>query len=98
MVGVALAIIAGLIPQLRTETITWILVALGLIVGLWNVTAHETEEFLVATVTLIISASVASQVVALGVTLTAILSNIVVFVFPAALIVALKTIWSLAQN
>ena len=54
----ALAVIAGLFPQLQAgqalTTVTWILVILGLIVGLLNVTKRESEGFLVASVALLI--------------------------------------------
>ena len=98
LIGVVLAIIAGFVPQLQTPTVTWILVLLGLIVGLLNITAKEIQEFLIAAVALIIAASAASDIIALGLTMATILGNIVTFVFPAALLVALKTVWQLASD
>ena len=98
LIGVVLAVIAGFVPQLQTPTVTWVLVLLGLIVGLLNITAKETQEFLIATVALVIAASTASDIIALGITMATILGNIVTFVFPAALLVALKAIWALASE
>jgi len=98
LIGVILAIIAGFVPQLQTPTVTWVLVILGLIVGLLNITAKETQEFLIAAVALVIAADAAADIIALGLTSAVILGNVVTFVFPAALIVALKTIWSLASE
>ena len=97
LIGIVLAVIAGLVPQLQTPTVTWILVVLGLIVGLLNITAKEVTEFLVASVALILAADAAADIIALGVVVSTMLGNIVAFVFPAALIVALKAIWALAK-
>lgn len=97
LVGVVLAVIAGFVPQLQTPTVTWVLVLLGLAVGFLNITAKETQEFLIAAVAVIIASSAAADIITLGTTMMVILSNIVTFVFPAALLVALKAVWELAQ-
>ena len=94
--GVALAILAGLIPAMQTPNVTWILVVLGLIVGFMNITEKETVEFLVAAVALLIAGS-AGSLPALGIVILAVLENIVAFVAPAAVVVAIKAIYSLAQ-
>jgi len=97
IIGILLAIIAGLVPAWQTPTITWILVVIGLVVGLLNIQAKETTEFLVAAITLLIVGS-AGAIPALGVIVLSILANIVAIVAPAALIVALKAIYSLANK
>jgi len=97
IIGILLAIIAGLVPAWQTPTITWILVIIGLVVGLLNIQAKETTEFLVAAITLLIVGS-AGAIPALGVIVLSILANIVAIVAPAALIVALKAVYSLANK
>jgi hypothetical protein len=97
IVGILLAIIAGLIPTLQTSTVTWILVILGLVVGLLNISAKETTEFLIAVVALLIVGS-AGAIPALGGIVLAILANVVALSAPAALIVALKAIYALAAE
>lgn len=97
IVGIVLAVLAGIVPEIQTATIVWTLVVLGLLVGVLNITARETTEFLVATMTLLLVGSVGA-LPALGMIVTNILSNIVAFVAPAALIVSLKSIWVLAQE
>lgn len=97
LAGVALAVLAGIVPEWQTVTMVWTLAVLGLIVGVLNITAKETAEFLMATVTLMVVGSVGA-LPALGLTVTSVLSNIVAFVAPAALIVALKALWTLAQD
>ena len=97
IIGILLAVIAGLVPAWQTPTITWILVVIGLVVGLLNIQAKETTEFLVAAITLLIVGS-AGAIPALGVIVLSILANIVAIVAPAALIVALKAVYSLANR
>ncbi|MBD3304204.1 hypothetical protein GF343_03595 [Candidatus Woesearchaeota archaeon] len=97
--GILIAVIAGLVPAWNTPTVMWILVILGLVVGLMNITAKETVEFLVATIALVLIGTAGIQTLpALGEIVTAILENIVAFVAPAALIVALKAIYELARK
>jgi len=97
IVGILLSILAGLIPTLQTSAVTWILVVLGLVVGFLNVTARETTEFLVAAVALMLVGS-AGALPVLGGYVLSILANIIAFVAPAALIVALRAVWVLAQE
>jgi hypothetical protein len=99
IVGILIAVIAGLVPAWNTPTVMWILVILGLIVGLLNITAKETVEFLVATIALVLIGTAGIQTLpALGTIVTAILENIVAFVAPAALVVALKAVYELARK
>lgn len=96
LVVVALAILAGLVPTLQANaTVTWVLLLLGLIVGLMNITKKETSGFLVASIALMLVGGVLPN---LGVFLAAILGNIVAFVAPAALVVSLKAVYDYAQK
>jgi hypothetical protein len=77
------------------------LVILGLIVGLLNITQEEVSNFLIAAIALILVGTIGgglSTIPAIGVSLAAIVSNIAVFVVPAALVVSLKAVWSLAKD
>ena len=98
-VGIVLAVLIALIPQLRGDVAVWILVILGLIVGLLNVSAKETMGFLIAALTLIIASSASALTLATICTgLTSILGNVIIFVSPAAIVVALKTVYALAED
>jgi len=64
-----------------------------------NVTLKETTEFLITAIALILAGAVnVGSVPVVGDTLRVILGNIVVFVVPAAVLVALRAIWVLAQR
>jgi len=97
IVGVLLAIIAGLVPALQTATVTWLLVIVGLVVGLLNITTKEQEKFLIAVVALVLVGS-GLNIAALGGIVQNILANILAISAPAALIVALKSIYTLAVD
>lgn len=97
--GIILAILASLVPQLRGDISVWILVILGVVVGLLNVTAKEVGVFLIATMALIMaSAASALSLAVIWSGLTSILGNIIIFVAPAAIIVALKAVYVLAEE
>jgi len=97
--GIVLAVLIALVPQMRGDVSVWILVILGVIVGLLNITAKETTGFLVAALALMIASSVSAYTLsAIWTGLTSILKNIIMFVSPAAIVVALKTVYSLAED
>ena len=99
IIGVVVSIIAGFITS---YWIFPILTILGLIVGFLNVTAKEVQSFLLAAIGLvIISAFGSDQINALpqiGSTLGRIYVALLTFVSPAAIIVALKAIYSVAKK
>lgn len=95
IVGVVLAILAGFVAN------DWIWIALavlGLIVGVLNITADESRGFLLAAMGLILSASSVQQLPYVGEVVTRILGNLVVFVGPALLVVALKSLFETAKD
>lgn len=97
LIGVVLALIAGFVPQLQTHRVAWIIALLGLLVGLLNITKQEAYQFLLATVALLLSVASAIEIFQLG-SIVGVLENVVIFVFPAAFVVAFKTIWQLAKE
>ncbi len=104
LVGVLLAIVLGLFPQPGWQaTVTLILVVLGIIVALVNVTSKETSTFLIAAIALLVAASAGAAggfgaLPAVGTYLLNVFDNLVVFVAPAAVIVALKGVYQLAKD
>jgi hypothetical protein len=95
--GILLAVLAALIPPLQVRAVTQVIALLGILVGLLNITAEETTEFLVAAIALLLVGA-AGAVPDLGDVVLRVLSNIIAFVAPAALVVALIAIWRLAEH
>lgn len=96
--GLLLAIVAGFFT-LPSDMVTIILVVLGIVIGLINITSKETSGFLLASIALILAGSAGIDKIPLfGFWLYPILINIVTFVTPAALIVAIKAVYELARK
>ncbi len=95
--GVTIAILAGLL-NLTSGAAILVLVILGLIVGFLNITQEETVGFLVAAIALIVAGTAKLSVIpVVGALLQAVLSNITVLVAPAAIVVGLKEVYTLAK-
>ena len=112
LIGVILAIIIGLsttlisIPVLTTYSaqIYAILVILGLIVGFLNVTGKDSQTFLLAGAILVIVSkfgmeSVTGSFIGIGIgdAVASTFAALLVLFVPATIIVALKTVFSIAN-
>lgn len=98
IIGFVLAIIAGLMWPGNTIIIL-VLVLLGIIVGLLNVTAKEFQLFLLATIALVVVGNVFTPLTLGGVgdKVGHILNYIAVLVSPAAIIAAIKALWAVGK-
>ena len=97
LIGVAIAIVLGfLMPE--SSLVASILVIIGLVVGLLNITSKEVLPFLLATIALAVSAATFELIPYIGTYLKYILSYILMLVAPAAVVVALIVIWRLAST
>lgn len=101
LLGVLISVVAGLVPNFAEPPlagqVAWALVILGLLVGLLNIRARETQEFLIACTAILVVAGMGG-LPPLGRILGAILTNIIAFVAPAAILVALRAVWQLAEE
>ena len=103
LVGAVVAVVAGLLsPGGVNKSLTSVLIVLGLVVGFLNVTTRETTAFLLATVSLVIvsalGGAVLGQVPQVGPYLEGMLLAILTFVVPGAIVVALKSVYSLESS
>jgi len=105
LAGVLLALVLGLLQGLGVvgdyALLSLLLIVLGLVVGLTTVTSKETDSFLIASVALLsVGAAGLSNLggQTIGAVLADALANLRSFVAPAALVVALKSIYKLAST
>ncbi|MBI4451810.1 hypothetical protein HY637_00125 [Candidatus Woesearchaeota archaeon] len=107
LVGLALAVVFAFVKAGKWEGIvTLVLVIAGLVVGFLNITEKETTPFLIAAVALMATSAASSTkldvindlVPNVGTWLQNIVVNIGILATPAAVVVALKAIKSLAQD
>ena len=97
--GLVIAVLVGLVPSvLPSSMVALVLVVLGILVGLINIGGRQTHEFLLAAVALSVASSAGLQALpVVGSVIGAILTNIVSFVAPAAIIVAVKAVYELGR-
>lgn len=103
ILGVLIAIIAGLAASsMGSEIMGYmaiVLVVLGLAVGFLNISAKEVNNFLIAAIALVaVGAANLTSIPWIGSYLASMVLYISAFVAPAALIVALKAIYSTART
>ena len=100
IVGIIISIIAGFWPL--GTVMTSVLILLGLIVGFLNITGKETNSFLFSSLVLVVMASLGGQMLSsiqyVGLMLQSIFTAMMLFIIPAALIVAMKAIYALAET
>lgn len=94
--GLVLAVLAGLVVQ--APWVVWVLLVLGIIVGLLNVTGEETQGFLLAAIALTLSAAALNAIPFIGGVLTNMLSYLAAFAAGAMVVVALKSLFEVAQE
>lgn len=98
LAGIIVAVLAGLAMQ-TGGWVAILLVLLGLVIGLLNITQKETNLFLIASIALLMAGSAGLENLPLiGGVIAAVISNVLHLVAPAAVIVALKTIYDLAKK
>ncbi len=101
-VGMILSVIFGFLSS-ENGTVTLILVILGIIVGLLNITTKEVMPFLVAAIALVVAANtniyvpIDKIIPNLGLAIDGIVAYIATFMVPAAIINAVRMVWSLAK-
>lgn len=109
LLAIVWAIIAIINPLVATNTIVLsILVILGIVIGLLNISARETMPFLLATVVLVIMFGFGSTYLGLvgqgsgfefiGNFLQGLLTYLMILVVPAGIVVALKELYAFAER
>ncbi len=98
IVGLVIAVVAGLVLP-GNAVVTLILVILGIVIGFLNITPKETQALLLAAIALIVVGNAFSPLKFLGIDtfLAGILAYITVFVAPAAVIGAIKLLWTIGK-
>jgi len=98
IVGLIIAVVGGILSPENTVLVV-ILIILGLIVGLLNITGKEILLFLVAAIALIVVGRVFEPLSLLGIgrVLDNIVAYIAIFMAPAAVVGAIKALWSVGK-
>lgn len=99
-----IAVIIGLILSVvgafadMPEWFTWVLVLAGILTGIFNVSDAESRRFLLAAIGLIVAADAVDSIPMVGEHVTTVMNNLVVFLSPAVLLVALKSLFATVKD
>lgn len=97
LIGVILAVIFGVFTS-ATGTWLWMLVLLGIIIGLFNITHKETNSFLMSAAILIIASAFGGSALNEIPYLENIFQMLLTLFVPATIVVAIKNVFGLARN
>lgn len=98
ILGVIAAIVIGISVATISKPMMAVLIVIGLIVGLVNINAKETTQFLLAALALVIVASFGRDILGAIAFIGRILDAIMILIVPATVIVALKSVYALAKS
>jgi hypothetical protein len=95
LIGVILAVLIGI---LGLGISAWVLVLIGIIVGLLNVADREVMPFLLSGLTLVLVGRFGGDALASIPMLKDVLDALMVIFVPATVIVAVKNVWGIAKH
>ena len=103
LVGILLAVITGVVTGMGwanwdSTMVTGVLAVIGLIVGILNITAKESNQFLLSGLVLILASVFGMSIMASVTTAPQILAALLAMFVPAVIIVAVKSIFSVSKN
>ena len=97
IIGIVFAVVLGLLGDI-SEIWIIVLVVIGLVIGLLNISEKETTPFLMSGVALIIASALGGSVFYNVQVLGNVLDALLVIFIPAVIIVAIKNVFNLAEN
>lgn len=97
LIGVILAVILGAIGRVNDISV-WVLVVIGLIVGLINITEKEATPFMMAGAVLVIVSALGGNSLSSIRLLGNIFSALMTLFVPATIVVAIKTVFGYARS
>ena len=97
LIGVVVAVLFGLLGTLG-QNVAYLLIVLGLLIGLLNIADEEARPFLMAGAILVIVSTLGQDVVSNVPWFNRILTALTVLFVPATIIVALKSVFTMARQ
>jgi len=102
LIGVLLAVVVGIlagleVADLQNTVLVSILMVIGIIVGLFNITAKESNTFMTSGIVLILASFFGAQIMAnIPIAIYTLGALLLIFV-PATIIVAIRNVFSMAK-
>ena len=102
LIGIVAAVTLGAfnaqVTQATQDIVIWILIFLGILVGLLNITNKESSGFLLASVSLVIVSYFGKTILMIIPVLGSILGSLLILLVPTTIIVALKSVSEMAKD
>jgi hypothetical protein len=98
LIGVVLSIILGLFSNFGNIYWIWALIVIGLVIGFFNIAAREAKTFMTASIVLVLVSYMGQSVLSVIPEIGQILGALLTMFVPATIVVALKTVFSVAKN
>jgi uncharacterized membrane protein YjjB (DUF3815 family) len=103
-IGLVLAVVLGIVPELTKDQTVLLLGILGIIAGILNVTSEEIDKYLLAGIAFVVAGRFLYDflqklpLAGYNVALATIIENILLFVAPAVALIAIKVIYDVAKS
>ncbi|MGC9310015.1 MAG: hypothetical protein ACP5D2_04960 [Candidatus Nanoarchaeia archaeon] len=97
LIGVILAVIFGIAGNIG-NTVMWLLVVIGVVVGLLNVAEEEVQPFLFSGIVLIIASAFGQSVVSVSPVFNRVFDALLLIFVPSTIIVAIRNVFSIARR
>lgn len=98
VVAVTLGVFSSQIIGSIQEVVVWVLIILGIIIGLLNITNKESSGFLLVSATLVIVSYFGRMILMIIPVLGNILWALLILFVPTTIIVALKSVFEMTKN
>ena len=98
VIAVTLGVFSAQVASATKDTVLWILIFLGIIIGVLNITNKESKNFLFASLALVIVSYFGGIVLKIIPTLGSVLGALLILFIPTTIIVALKLVFEMAKD
>ena len=98
VIAVSIGVFSSQIIEPTQEIVLWLLILLGAVVGLLNITQKESSGFLLTTLALVIVSYFGRTILMIIPVLGSVLGALLVFLVPTTIIVALKSVFEMAKD
>jgi len=98
VIAVSLGVFSAQVTATTQEIVLWLLIFLGFIIGLLNITNKESSGFLLVIVALVIVSYFGRTVLIIIPVLASVLEALLILFIPTAIIVSLKSVFEMAKD
>jgi uncharacterized membrane protein YccC len=98
VIAVSIGVFSSQIIEPTQKIVVWILIFLGLVIGLLNITNKESSGFLLVSVALVIVSYFGRVILMIIPILGNVLWALLILFIPTTIIVALKSVFEMAKN